>query len=192
MKRRIAFVIRVITLPPVMIAALLLLCWEAKRSLFSGVGELALSVLFLMVLPLLAYPLQPLIPKLRAAGRQGQRNFAFVTTFVGYTAAVIYGVLEHVEPGLMVIYASYFASYCLLLLMNYVGLKASGHACGIAGPMILAIYTLGHLWCIVPCVLLGALVAWSSLELGRHTARELIFGALAALVGFGAGVLTAA
>lgn len=192
MKRKFALAIRVLTVPPVMVAALLAVSWAARRDLFSGVGELLLAGLFLIVLPLLAYPLQPLIPRLRAAGRQGQRTFAFVTAFIGYAAAVIYGIVSRVSSGLMVIYAAYFASYLLLLLMNYVGLKASGHACGLVGPMILAVYTLGNFWYVLPCAALGALVVWSSLTLGRHTPRELILGAAASVAGFGAAVLTAA
>lgn len=189
MNQKIAKAARMVTIPPVTVFVLMLLLWFMRRSLFASVWQLVVSLVFLMIVPILAYPLQPAIPYYRKKGRDGQRDFAFVTTFIGYIGAVIYGFAGRVSMGLMVIYVSYFLSYSVLLLMNQFGGKASGHACGLVGPMALIIYSIGGLWCIIPCAALYVLITWSSLTLGRHTPAQLIWGSLSALIGFAGGAL---
>lgn len=53
-------------------------------------------------------------------------------------------------------------------------IKASGHACGISGPITLLINLIGinMLW----LYLLMPVVFWARINLDRHTLRELIIG----------------
>lgn len=144
--------------------------------MFAGPVQLALSLLFLVAVPLLAYPLAALLPLYRKQGREGQRNLAFLLNPLGYLAAVIYGCSADVSRSLLLIYLTYFLSVAVLLIFNKVlRQRASGHACGIAGPLILLIYFIGWM-CVLPCAIIFAAVTWSSLYLHRHTPGELTAG----------------
>ncbi|MDV3429060.1 MAG: hypothetical protein LIR50_18870, partial [Bacillota bacterium] len=53
-------------------------------------------------------------------------------------------------------------------------IKASGHACGVMGPVLICIYFLGkYSWFFL---LIIPIVFWSRLKMGRHTLRELLLG----------------
>lgn len=177
---KLAKTIRVITVPPIMVLALLLLAYWLRRDVFQSTSELLLSILFLMVIPISTYPLALVIPKYKHEGREGQRNIAFIMNIIGYAGVVIWGWFAHVSDVLMQIHLTYFFSVCILLLFNKVfKIRASGHACSIAGPLILLVYLLG--WAaFVPCALLFAAIVWASLYAKRHTPKELFWGALCA------------
>ncbi|MFB0920082.1 MAG: recombinase family protein [Oscillospiraceae bacterium] len=65
---------------------------------------------------------------------------------------------------------------------------ASGHACSITGPLILMVYFIG--WkCVLPCLALFALIIWASLNLKRHTPKELITGSFSAVIAFAISLL---
>ena len=189
--RRLAALTRAATLPPVMALGLLLLLWALCRETFSGPGQLLLSILFLAVSPTLAYPVWAVIPPLRKGGRPLQRKLAFVTTFAGYFGAVIYGLASRASADLMFVCLGYAFSYLALLALNLCRVKASGHACGVVGPLILFLRaTAGRgVWFVLPCVVLFLLVIWSSLKLKRHTPGELAWGASTALMGYGVAML---
>ncbi|MEA4854001.1 MAG: hypothetical protein VB082_06975 [Christensenella sp.] len=183
-KEKAAKVIRTVTVPPVQVCLLLVVLFFCRNTVFSGVMQLLLSLLFLMVIPALAYPLAAVIPHYRRQKREGQRKLAFLTSAAGYAAAVVYGLLAGASQELMLVYWCYFFSVVTLLIFNrLVGVRASGHACSIAGPLILAVYLIG--WgAVAPCVALFAVVAWSSLVLKRHTGRELAWGSACAAIAF--------
>lgn len=184
-KDKAAKVIRVITVPPVMVLILLLVVYRFRTGVYRDIGELLCSILFLMLIPVLAYPIAFAVPKLRAKGREGQRNLAFVMNAAGYLGAVIWGKVRDVSAVLMQVFWTYFLSVCILLVINKViRLRASGHACSIAGPLILMVYLLD--WKVLfPCALVFSLIIWASLRTKRHTPKELLFGSLCALIAFG-------
>ena len=179
-----AKIIRAITVPPILVLFLLLMLFFAKDTIFKDVPQLLISILFLMLVPVAAYPLAAVIPKYKQIGREGQRNLAFILSLVGYIAAVVYGLVADVSQGLMFIYLSYFFSVAMLILFNKVILlRASGHACSITGPLIAMVYFIG--WtCVLPCAALFALIIWASLTLKRHTTKELITGGGCAVIAF--------
>lgn len=79
---------------------------------------------------------------------------------------------------------AYFISIVILTIFNKLfHIRASGHSCSITGPLILLIYFVGT-WCIFPSLLIYAAVLWSSIELKRHTVKDLIMGSLACIVAF--------
>lgn len=183
-REQAAKAIRAVTVPPVMVLALLLILFFRDRGIFAGSQELLLSILFLTLIPLLAYPLAHLLPKQKSAVREGQRNLALVLNLICYAGAVLYGLARGVSRGLSLIFLVYFLSVLILTLLNKViGIRASGHACSLVGPMILFVYFIGGI-AILPCVLLFGAILWSSLTLKRHTLKELLYGSLTALFAF--------
>ena len=73
-----AQIIRIITAPPFMIAALLLVLGLIPIGFYTGITDQCVAWIGLVLLPLLAYPLHYIIPELRKTGREGQRKTAFI------------------------------------------------------------------------------------------------------------------
>ncbi|MCL2807097.1 MAG: hypothetical protein FWD27_02885 [Coriobacteriia bacterium] len=181
---KLALVLRVLTVPPILVAALLVFLYLYSRAVIALPLELVLALTFLVLIPLLAYPISYLVPKFRTRGREGQRNLALVLSLTGYSGAVLYGIFSQVSSGLLLIFLTYLLSVLTLLFFNKVlKIRASGHACGTMGPLVFPVYFAG-IYGIIPCILVAVAVAWSSLRLGRHSVGELIYGAASALVAF--------
>lgn len=184
MIKNIAKIIRAITIPPVMVLGLLMLLYFERNDVFLSVWQLLWAILFLMIMPILAYPLSNIIPKIKSKGRDGQRNLAFAFNLTGYSLGLMYALIFNVSAHLLIVFLSYFLSVVILTILNkVVKIKASGHACSIAGPLILVIYFLGMKG-VIGCAIVFFLVIWSSLMLKRHTLNELIFGSLTSIMAF--------
>lgn len=63
-------VIRCLTVAPLMACVMLLILYGRDKALCGQAAGLAESLVFLVALPLLAYPLQPLLPGYRDRGRK--------------------------------------------------------------------------------------------------------------------------
>ena len=174
----VAKVIRVMTIPPMMVGGLLLLLTYFRPDVITNDVESFMSLLFLAIIPILAYPVSAMVPSIKAKSRGGQRNLAFVFSVIGYLGGVIYGALAGVSESLMVIFGTYFLSVIVLTILNKViKVKASGHACSIAGPIGLVCYFLPTIF--IPISLLAyAAIFWASVHMGRHTVREFIYGSI--------------
>lgn len=180
----LAKIIRVLTIPPLLVTALMVLLYVQVPAMFRGIFDLLAVVTALAIIPTLAYPLQLLIPKFRGKGRKGQRTLAFIMSFVGYTGGFIFSLVADITAELRIVFIVYFLSMLVLAAFNrFSDCHASGHACGLMGPPLFAVYYLGSSW-LLPCVLLGVAVAWSSLYLKRHTAKELLLGAMCSALAF--------
>lgn len=176
--------IRVITVPPVLICALLLTMFFKSGNDFTKPIELVLALFFQVVMPIMAYPLQKVIPAYKDKGRDGQRNLAFILNGLGYTFAVIYGLIFNISSVLRFIFFVYFASVLILTIINKViKLRASGHACSIVGTMICFVYFVG-LKAVLLCAVLIALILWASLKLKRHTIKEFMIGSAVSATAF--------
>ncbi len=178
---KIAKVIRVVTVPPVMVAGLLtVLLFGAE--VFPAVGDYWLTLLFLALIPVAAYPVQKLIPALRAGGRRTQRNLAFVFSFVGYIGAVIAALVRDAVPNLLYVAVVYLVSVVILTLFNVLSpWHASGHACSLMGPLVLTALFIG--WYAVPVALvLYAASFWASVYMKRHTVSEFLLGSLSSVL----------
>ncbi len=186
---RLAHVVRIVSVPPVMVAALLVLLWFFREDVYAGAAEFWVSLLCLAVLPVLAYPLSALIPAIRKKGRDGQRSLAMYLSALGYLAVFLYGFAGGVGRNLMLVYAGYFFSVVIILLFNKVlHVRASGHACSVSGPLVYTAYFLG-LWGIVVGVALWGIIFWASLVMKRHTVSEFFLGTATCLVSFFAALL---
>lgn len=174
-KQLLAQIIRVVTIPPVMALMLLVILFVTRFDIFGNYLNLVLAIIFLVVLPVLAYPLQPFIPHFKDKGREGQRSLAMWMASGGYIAGIATALLLPVSNYLLIIYLTYLFSGISLVLLNKVfKIKASGHACGVAGPVFSLIYFLGP-WVLFGILLLAA-VFWASLSMKRHDKSELLIG----------------
>lgn len=183
-KENIAKMIRIVTTPPILITALILILSMSRDDIFQGMGEILMSILLLGMVPVLAYPLQRILPGWKEGGREGQRNLAFVLNLAGYMSALILGYLSGAGKNLKLIDITYFLSVVILTAFNkFIHIRASGHACGVTGPLLLLLYFTG--WAaLIPCLAMAAAIVWSSLELKRHTIQELAYGAGTCLIAF--------
>ncbi len=177
----LAKAIRVLTIPPVMVASLLTILYFGA-DVFPSVGDYWLTMVFLAILPVLAYPVQKLVPRLNAGGRRMQRNLAFVFSFFGYLGAVFVSVLRDAMPNLLYISLVYLLSVVILTLINCLTpWHASGHGCSLMGPILLTCLFVG--WYAVPAgLLLYAASLWASLYMKRHTLKEFLLGAMSSVV----------
>ena len=183
-KERIAKAIRVLSVPPVMVSVLILILAFSKDGIFRSALEIVITIVLLGFVPILAYGLQKILPGFKEQGREGQRKLAFITNLVGYSAAFLWALIADVENALLFICLTYFFSVVFLTICNN-GLhyRASGHASSFTGPLVLLIYFFG--WkVIIPCLVIAALIIWSSIYLKRHTVKEIVGGIVVCLLSF--------
>ena len=186
---RVAHIVRIVSVPPVMVGILLLLLYTLREDVFASRWEFAASWGGLTVLPVLAYPVSAMIPALREKGREGRRSLAMYFSTVGYVAVFVYGLIAGVGTGLMHIYAGYLFSVVIILVGNKVfKVRISGHACSVSGPLVYSGYFLG-LWGILVGIVCWIVILWASLVMKRHTFREFVFGTLTCLFSFAVGWL---
>ena len=184
MKNIFAKIIRIISVPPVMITFLLVILNTTRPDIFRNNVEVLTSIILLGIVPVLAYPFQLLSSSLEYKGRIMQRKLAFIFSLIGYAAALLWAILVHTYKELLMICATYFISVVILTFFNKVlKKKASGHACSITGPLVFLIYLVD--WKLIfPCLIIATLIFWSSLYLQRHTKTDLFYGVLSSLLAF--------
>lgn len=179
---RIAKAFRVITLPPIAATAMLLVIFFKDSALIGGVGHLLLAVAFLGILPILAYPCQPFVHGFKGKGREGQRNLAMVFAFVGYLLGFVTALLTSAPAMLWILYLDYLLSGVGIIIFNKLfHLRASGHGCGIAGPVAVLAY-LGAWGAVAVGVVFYAASFWASVRMKRHTWQQFIGGSLIPVV----------
>lgn len=170
--QKIAKIIRTVTTAPILALALLLVLYTAGK--IDG-KSLLCGMFCLTVLPLAAYPLQPVCPHFRHKGREGQRLLAMIFAVSGYVIGCVCSAVMQAPAVVWLIYLEYLLSgLCILLFNKVFHLRASGHACGVAGPVALLLYFRVH-------ALIGGLVVlvitwWASLMMRRHTWQQLLGG----------------
>lgn len=171
-----SMVVRYITVPPVMAAALILITYFSNNALVGSVWDMLAALGFLCVMPILSYPVHAIIPPLRRRGRKSQRNLAIIFSITGYACGLIHAFAFHAAPQLSALYLTYAISGSLIAICTFAfKFKASGHASGVAGPvaaltlMVSPYYAFGTIL-LVACAL-------SSIYVKRHTAAEFIAGA---------------
>lgn len=183
-KERIAKIIRVLSVPPIMVSIFILILAINKSDIFRNPTEIIIMIVLLGFVPALAYVLSSIIPEIKAKGREGQRKLAFITNLLGYSMALLWAIMTNVRKELLLICLVYFLSVVLLSICNKgFHFRASGHASSFTGPLILMIYFFG--WkVIIPSLIIAALIVWSSIYLKRHTIKELAGGILVNIIAF--------
>ena len=177
-----AKLIRVATIPSVAATASLCVIYAYDTSFIGSIANFVLALFFLGVLPMLAYPLQPCIPGFRGKGREGQRNLAMVFAFIGYMLGCIVNIFMSAPTFLWIFYLDYLISgICIIVFNKVFHLRASGHGCGVAGPIACLAY-LG----IYPALFVGipiyAASFWASVRMKRHTWQQFIGGSIIPIV----------
>jgi len=182
MKNKVCKFISVISVAPIISLFVLTAIYLHDRSVFGGVLWYGISIMFLTILPISAYLLEHILPAYKTQGRKGERKLAFVMCIAGYVLGTIAGLLFHAPQGIQLLFVSYLVSGGLLALINsLIKFKASGHACGVAGPCVALIYFFGiKTWYVI---LLLIPVFWARIAMGRHTFKELISGAAIGMTG---------
>lgn len=163
--------LRIVLSPPILICIAVLLLREQMAE-----GHTAAAILCLGVIPTLSYLVWRAVPTLYRIGRPVQRKLAVAFSVAGYLLGLIFCAACGGSSTEYCIYLCYVFSGVLIAVTSRLGLKSSGHAAGVAGPvMLLAVRR-------SPWFLLGfglLIPVWvSSRKLGRHTDRELLLGAL--------------
>lgn len=175
---KIAKVIRGVTVPPVMVAGLLLVLLFGA-DVFPTVGDFVLTLLFLAVVPVLAYPVSIALPQLRAGGQRMRRKLAFVFSIAGYLGAVVTAIARNAIPNLLYVTVVYLVSVLILTLINLLTpWHASGHACSLMGPLVLATLFIGW-YAVSVTVPLYLASFWASIYMKRHTVSEFLLGSIA-------------
>ena len=167
---------RKITVPPGFAALLLITVYIAFPDGIGSAWHLLGAIFFLAVLPLLAYPLQKYIPKFRDRGREGQRSLAMLFSFSGYAVGTIVAYIASAPARLKMIYLEYLLCGIAMLVINKAfHLKASGHACGIVGPVAMLCF----FGLLIPAVIGTAIIVpvfLSSIKTKQHTLPQLMGG----------------
>ena len=101
-----------------------------------------------------------------------------IFSFVGYLLGTIIAFVFSAPVQLKTIYLEYLLCGVGMLLLNKVfKIKASGHACGIVGPVFLLLYFGLYIPAIIGTVLIVP-VYISSIRTKQHTASQLIVGSI--------------
>lgn len=181
-KERLAKGIRIVTIPPVLAAVMLLILYQRYGGTFALHTELITAVLLLAVTPMLAYPIAA-VCKGRDR-RKTERKLAFLFNLIGYLCALLIGSIFHYSHMLMTIFAAYATAVVLLTLLNQLTtIRASGHACSCVLPYLFLVRWLEP-WVLLILVPLYAAEFWASVELKRHTVLEFLWGSIVAAVSF--------
>jgi len=178
LKEKFAKVISILTVVPIM--ALFTASWIYlyDSTVFNNeVKWYIASLVFLTFIPISAYGLKRILPNYKNTKRDGERKLAFIMAVFGYITGLITALVFNASQGVLIIFITYFISGILLTFFNkFIKIKASGHACGVAGPIVLILYFIGiRAWFVV---LLLPIVYWARVAQKRHSYKELIIGTL--------------
>lgn len=181
-KTNFSMAMRIATVPPIM-ASLFLLCMFVRRmDVFSGIGQWLYYLVLLGLMPLLAYPLQSVLPHFRDKGRPGQRILAMLFAVSGYILCCVMNFIVQTSSDAWIIVLEYLMSGAVILLFNKgFRIKLSGHACGIVGPVALLFLFDLHAEATVG-LLITAIVYVTSIKTKRHTLPQLIGGSIVPIV----------
>lgn len=188
-KDKIAQIVRIVTIPPVLILFMLLILFGAFGERFASVGELIVAVIFLSLVPACAYPLAKLRKSTEEDSREIQRNMAFILNLGGYLIALLAGKAMKCSGMLMCVLFSYLLAVLILTCLNKIcKIRASGHACSCTLPYLFLSYWLKG-GTVLICIILYGIEFWASVQLKRHTISEFLAGSITALVTFGIAAL---
>lgn len=184
MKDTIAKAIRTVTVPPILATAMLLIFRFAYGNEFVTIPVLILEILFLVVVPVSAYPLSNLKKEEGKNAREQQRKLAFIMNFSGYALALLAGIINRCSQMLRIILTGYFIAVVVLTVINKIfKIRASGHACSCVLPYLFFCYWFGMKAAII-CILLYLAEFWASIRLKRHTVQEFLLGSVVAVIIF--------
>jgi len=179
MKEKVAYIISVIFIVPIVALMVLLIMWydNSTANFNDNIYYLVNSIIFFTVIPTSAYIVVRSNPNLKIGGRNIERKMAFIFALIGYILGNLsLLIMKRPTKPMIIFYLSYLISATILAIINkFFNFKASGHACGITGPILALNFFTGPkmIW----MFLLVPLVIWSRVVLKRHDMKQLIVGA---------------
>ena len=183
MSEKTAKTIRTVTIAPIIAFIVMTIIYLFKPDLIGGFLPYILLVLFLCIFPILAYPLQPYVPYFKDKGRTGQRNFSILMSLIGYVFGLLSTFILKDVLFLKIIFLTYLLSAMLIAVFSKIlKFNASGHTCGVAGPLTILTYVFGA-YALFGFLILP-LVFWASIKLKRHTIAQLTVGSVIPIVLF--------
>lgn len=183
-----AKIIRVITIPPVMAAVLCTLLFCAMPGAFKDGLHYSMAMVFLVLLPMSAYPVSVIIPSLRRGGRSSQRSLSIVFSVAGYTLGAVFAFLSGGTDIEKTLFLTYLLSGVFTAICSFAfKFKASGHACGVSGPAAMLVHYLGAPYIVGFALLIAVFI--SSIKLKRHTIAQLFGGSVIPILSMYAALL---
>ncbi len=179
MKEKVAYIISAIFIVPIVALMVFLIMWydNPTANFDDNIYYLVNSIIFFTIIPISAYIVVRLNPNLKIGGRNIERKMAFIFGVIGYIlGSLSLLIMKSPTKPMIVLYLSYLVSAIILAFINkFLKFKASGHACGITGPILALNFFTGlkMIW----MFLLIPLVIWSRLVLKRHNIKQLVVGA---------------
>lgn len=188
LSERIAKTIRVLSCPPIVITAMLLVLFLRMKGQLSQPLMLCATIALMAAVPALAYPLS-LFFRNDEKRRAKQRKLAMALSVAGYAGSLTLGIIEQASPALLFVSLTYLLSVALLVLSETAfHIHASGHVCSATGAIVLSCLFLGAA-AIVPAVIAYALVIWASISNDDHKPAECALGTVICLVSVGLAAL---
>lgn len=186
--KKFAKVVRIVTIAPVSAIMISLLVYFCLPSTFNSIYELLLMIFIIGMIPTLAYPIQRYFKIFQGDPRSAERKLAFIFSIAAYTLGALIAIVHPIPEMQKIIYFTYFFSGLIMCLTNFgLRVKASGHMCGIAGPIAIAIYFFGYQYLFLMVILI--LVGWSSLKLKRHSFQDLVVGFIIPIISLAISIL---
>ncbi len=171
------YIVRVLSVAPILAAVMVIVLFVTDREIFRSPVTFGIMVATLGVLPLSAYPLQRFIPKFKDGGRPAQRTLAMIFAVIGYVLCTVLLLIFKATKQEMLICLTYLISGILILIINKVfKLHASGHGCGVCGPIPVLI-VLGSYIAAAVYAISAIFVCISSVRSKRHSFPEFLGGA---------------
>lgn len=181
----IARYVGILTAPAPTALVIVSLMYLHDAALFGrGAGWYWVAVGFLTALPVSAYILKSIIPSIKVQGRRGERKLAFIMSVMSYIAGTVFCLARRAPRAVSGLFLSYLASGALLAFVNAaLKFRASGHACGFAGPLTYLAKFVGPGPVLICAALALPIIYWARIRTGRHSLRELVSGTI---IGFAA------
>ncbi|MDD2258521.1 MAG: hypothetical protein PHU02_02295 [Bacilli bacterium] len=177
--KKVAKFIRVMTVAPFLALTLILILHFTKKAFSDGFVYLALFTLVL--LPILAYPIQRKFHIIKGDMRASERKLAIIFSVFGYLLGFVISIIFKVSSLDKIVYLTYLLSGLGIFFFTFVcHINASGHMCGVAGPIAVLIYVFGLWYSLLTLFLI--IVIWSSLILKRHKIHELTIGSFIPII----------
>ncbi|MEZ0537504.1 hypothetical protein ACAG39_09705 [Caldicellulosiruptoraceae bacterium PP1] len=180
MKKKIAYIVSVIFTVPFVAFFVFTIMWvdNPNKNYNNNFYYYINSLLFFSLIPYVTYILTRFTKKYKQKGREFERKLAFIFSFLGYFLGILSLLfLSKPTKSMITLYLSYFISAIILTITNKVfHFKASGHSCGITGPIIALNFYSGikTVWMLI----FIPIVIWSRIEIKRHDLKQSIVGAL--------------
>lgn len=183
--KKLAFILRIITIPPLMALSLITILLIRQQV---DIYTFIILFLFLVILPSLSYLLEhkfKIYKKIKHEenDRTCYRNMSIIVSFFSYTILLFLIFFNNYPTIVKLLVLTYFISIVLMSLSTFIlKIKASGHMCGFSGPVFFLSFTISYWFLFL--YLLITIVIYSSLKLKRHTISEIIIGFFIPILSF--------